>query len=123
MSDDAFTLADCPTPYPPFMAGAQLPEITLTIPLEAGEDLTGAVVQMILTRDNSDPANPDIIEKTLVLIEHVIGKHWSGKVEWAASDLIKGSGQLALFVLELAGERDPVARFAIDVFEDTDPTP
>lgn len=123
MSDQAFTLDDCPTPYQPFMAGAQLPEINLTIPLEPGEDLTGAVIQMILTRDTSDPDNPDIIEKTLTLVEHVAGKHWAGKVEWAATDLIEGSGQQALFILKLAGEPEPVARFVIDVFENTDPTP
>lgn len=122
-STPVFTLADCPTPYPPFMAGAQLPEISVVIPLKEGEDLAGAVVQMILVRDN-DPVSPDILEKTLTELENIAGRHWSGVVKWTTSDLIVGNGQQATFILTTAGgEREPLGRWNIDVFENPDPTP
>lgn len=124
MSVKKFTLADCPTPYPPFMAGALLPKISLTIPLNPGEDLTGVVVQMILTRDTSDPDNPNILEKTLVELENVAGSHWKGEVVWVAGDLIVGNGQLATFILtNVVDEVEPLARYKIDVFANPDPTP
>lgn len=124
MSVDAFTLEDCPTPYPPWVAGMRLPEINLTIPLKQGEDLTGSTVQMILTRDTTDPDNPDILEKTLVELENEPGQYWKGKVSWDDTDLIAGVGQQALFILTLAtGEQEALARWNIDVIDNTDPTP
>lgn len=124
MTKALFTLADCPTPYPPFMAGALLPQISLTLPLESGEDLTGASVRMILVRDTSDPDNPDVLEKVLVEDANVAGQHWKGHVAWVAGDLIEGAGQQATFILTLSGgEEEPISRFNIDVFANPDLTP
>lgn len=123
VSKTEFTLKDCPTPYPPWMAGTELPRISLTIPLEAGEDLTGATVRLLLTRDTSGPTD-DILEKTLTEVENLVGKHATFRVDWIATDLIEGKGQRALFVLTtVGGDEEPIARFKIDVFENPDPTP
>ena len=124
MSEEVFTLADCPTPYPPFMEGAELPEIGLTLPLDAGEDLTGATVQLILTRDTTDPLNPDIIEKDFTELENVPNSHWKGKITFAPADLIPGVGQLCVVILNTLSDGDePISRFFIDVFANPDPTP
>lgn len=119
-----YTLRDCPTPYEPWVEGMNLPEIGLTIPLKSDEDFTGAIVQMILTRDNSDPDNPDILEKTLIELANEPGHYWSGKVTWEDTDLIEGIGQRALFILTNSlGEKQALAQFNIDVLENTDPIP
>jgi hypothetical protein len=113
-----FTLADCPTPYPPWMAGATLPEIVLTIPLESTEDLTGATIEMILVRPTT------ILEKVLIEVENVAGSHATFKVEWASGDLVEGTGQRATFNLTTAGgDLELVGRFNIDVIANLDPTP
>ena len=124
MSKSEYTLEDCPTPYPPWIAGMTLPEIGLTIPLEEGEDLTGSTIQMILTRDTTDPDTPDIIEKTLVEVDNQPNQHWTGKVSWIDTYLIEGFGQTALFILTNAsGQTQALARFNLDVIANTDPTP
>lgn len=117
MSKQTFSLADCPTPYPPWVAGATLPEIILTIPLEAGEDLTGATVEMILVRPM------DVIEKALTEVENVADSHATFKVVWASTDLIEGTGQRATFHLTVGGQLELVGRFNIDVIANLDPTP
>lgn len=119
-----FSLADCPTPYSPWIAGATLPEISVTIPLEADEDLTGATVEMILIRSTANPTVPDILEKALVETANVVGSHASFQVDWDASDLIQGNGQQATFTLETAaGDKELIGRFKIDVLENQDPNP
>ncbi len=124
MSVEIFTLADCPTPYAPWMAGMTLPEISITIPLEDDEDLTGATVVMILIRDTSDPDNPDILEKNLVEVENIIGQHAIFKVDWVVADLIEGQQQEATFRLDqVGGDQQFVGRFNIDVVANPDPTP
>lgn len=124
MTTRTFTLDECPNPYPPWIAGAKLPEIFLTIPLEAGEDLTGATIQMFLTRDTTDPDNPDVLEKTLVELSNTASQQLSTKVSWVATDLIEGAGQDAVFVLiTTLGDRELIGRFTIDVIANPDPTP
>lgn len=113
-----FTLADCPTPYPPWLAGKTLPEIAFTIPLKPGEDLTGATVEMFLERPSGT------LTKNAVLVENVVGKHIKFKITWAATDLVAGTGQLATFVLTTAASAtELIARFLIDVLPNPDPAP
>lgn len=119
-----YTLNDCPTPFYPWVEGMDLPEISITIQLEQGEDLTGSTVQMILTRNTTDPNNPDIIEKTLIEISNEPNQHWIGKVSWEEEDLIPGYGQQAIFILTNSlGEKQALARWNIDVLPNPDPTP
>ena len=117
MAKRQFTLADCPTPYPPWLAGTTRPEITLTIPLETGEDFTGATIEMILERPTT------VLEKALTELENIIGSHVTFKVDWAASDLVEGVGQRATFKLTAGGETELLGRFNIDVLADPDPNP
>jgi hypothetical protein len=99
------------------MAGATLPEIMLTIPLEATEDLTGATIEMILERPT------DVLEKALIEVENVAGSHAAFKVVWASGDLVEGTGQRATFHLTTGGKLELVGRFNIDVIANLDPTP
>ena len=117
MAKRQFTLADCPTPYPPWIAGATLPEILVTIPLEATEDLTGATIEMILERPT------DVLEKALTEVENIAGSHAAFKVVWTSTDLVEGTGQRALFHLTVAGKLELIGRFNIDVIANLDPTP
>lgn len=124
MGTKKFSIDDCPTPYPAWIAGATLPEIFVTIPLESGEDLTGASILMFLTRDSTDPNNIDILEKTLVELSNIAGSQLSAKVSWLNTDLIEGNGQKAVFVLETAlGDRELIGQFNINVQQNPDPTP
>ena len=107
MSHEEFTLADNPTPFSPWMEGMTLPEIFITIPLEPEEDLTGASITLFLSRDTTDPDNLNILEKTLIELENVIGSHLKVKVDWDTTDLIEGVGQSALFKLtNVAGDEE-----------------
>ena len=115
---EKFTLADCPTPYPPWLEAARLPEIVFTIPLEPGESLAGATVEMFLERPN------DTLEKTAIEVVNVTGKHAQYRITWTATDLVEGPQQLATFrVTTSGGLPEALARFFIDVLANPDPTP
>ena len=117
-----FTLADCPKPYAPWMAGKTMPEITVTIELDAGDDLTGATVAMFLERDTKTPV--DTLEKALVEVENIAGSHATFRVDWGVTDLIEGRNQQATFVLTDTGsDTELIGRFLIDVIANPDPTP
>jgi hypothetical protein len=111
-----YDLNDCPKPYPPWMEGAQKPEVLMTVQLQPGESIAGAIVTMVLER----PA--DVLEKALTLVENLDDKHATWRVDWAATDLVAGVGQLATFILTRSGgEEEHLARWLIDVTKDPRP--
>lgn len=94
--------------------GDRLPELTVTIPLEQGEDFTLGSAELRLDRSNTSAE--DVLVKSVSPTDSEPNYHVQFVFTWDAGDLLEACGQFATIdILNAGGLRETVLRLEIDV--------